>query len=226
MRLSVIVPVYNEAARLPAALAALAAQPGIDEVIVVDGDSDDGSADLARAAGATLVRAPRGRGTQLNAGAAAASGDVLLFLHADVDLPAGAAAIVARALADPRVVAGAFRTWTVVHRRRWLAPLVHIADVRSRVSRAPYGDQAVFVRAGAFWAAGGFPDVPLMEDIALARALRRIGRIRIVPHRVRVSGRRFEAGLVRATVAMNTFPLLFRLGVPPHVLARLYGAPR
>jgi hypothetical protein len=228
-RISVIVPTLNEEARIGRRLAELAATPGLHEVIVVDGGSADGTVALARAAGgARVIAAERGRARQQNAGARAASGDVLLFLHADVGLPRDAATWVARALSDAAVVAGAFRTWTVADgaQRAWLGPLLHLADVRSRYSGLPYGDQALFVRTSEFWAVGGFPDVPLMEDLALAQALRRRGRIRVVSAAVEVSGRRFQARPVYYTALVNAFPLLFRLGVPARVLAALYGAPR
>ena len=156
-----------------------------------------------------------------------ATGEVLLFLHADVGLPADAVAHVGRALADSGVVAGAFRVRTVADDgANWLGPLLRIADLRSRVTRLPYGDQAVFVRREAFDAVGGFPDEPLMEDVVLARRLRRIGRMVTVPAYVRASGRRFLRRPVTSVLAMWTFPMLHRLGVPPRVLARMYGNPR
>lgn len=228
MRLSVVIPTLDEEARIAARLDELAVAPGIHEVLVVDGGSRDATVAIAsRRAGVRVLSAPRGRAAQQNAGAAAASGDVLLFLHADVSLPAGAAAQVARALADPSVVAGAFRTWTVPDARpSLLALLLHLADIRSRYSRLPYGDQAIFVRTGAFRAVGGFPDQPLMEDLELSRRLRRLGRIRIVPASVRVSGRRFLARPVPYTLAVNLFPALYALGVSPAALRRLYGDPR
>ncbi len=180
------------------------------------------------ATGTRLLVAARGRATQMNAGAAAATGDVLLFLHADVELPKEASQGVADALRDPRVVAGAFRTWTVPDgtRRPWLGPLLHLADLRSRYARVPYGDQAIFVRAEAFRAVGGFPEQPLMEDLEIGRRLRRIGRVRTAPSSVRVSGRRFQAHPLTYFIVMNVFPLLYRLGVTPRTLARLYGDPR
>ncbi len=228
MTLSVVVPVLDEARRLGRQLAALGAVAGVDEILVVDGGSRDDTVAIARGApGVRVLAAPRGRGHQMNAGARAARGDVLLFLHADAALPPDAARLIARALDDPRVVAGAFRLHTVAEDGgRWLAPLLRLADVRSRVTRLPYGDQAVFVRRAAFERVGGFPDQPLMEDIELARRLRRVGRIRTVPGVVRVSGRRFLANPVRAVLAMRVFPLLYRLGVSPARLARLYGDPR
>src|SRR5579883_3084497 len=220
--LSVIVPVLDEAARIGRALRALAATPGVDEVIVVDGGSADRTVEIARS-----FPGVRGLGPQMNAGARAASGAVLLFLHADVTLPADAAAHVAAALADPGVVGGAFRTWTVADGGGWpLGPLLHLADLRSRLTRLPYGDQALFVRREAFWRAGGLPAQPLMEDVELARRLRRLGRLVTVPASVRVSGRRFAHNPLRAALALRLLPVLYRLGVAPERLARLYGNPR
>jgi rSAM/selenodomain-associated transferase 2 len=222
--ISVVVPVVDEAAEIGRQLVSLAAIAGLHEVIVVDGGSRDETVAIVRRHGrARLLQAPRGRGRQMNAGARAATGEVLLFLHADCRLPPDAALWVARALADPGVVAGAFRTWTVGDGRRpWLEPWLRLADLRSRVTRFPYGDQAIFVRAGVFWAVGGFPEQPLMEDVELSRRLRRVGRIQTVPAVVRVSGRRFLVHPLRSACAMRLFPLLYRLGVPPHVLARAY----
>jgi GT2 family glycosyltransferase len=162
----------------------------------------------------------------MNAGARATTSEVLLFLHADTRLPDGAQAEIARVLAEPGVVAGAFRTWTVADDpkapRRWLAPLLHLADVRSRVTTLPYGDQALFVRRDAFRAAGGFAEIPLMEDLDLSLRLRKQGRIGRARTSVTVSGRRFLESPVRYTLLVNTFPLLFRMGVAPEKLAALY----
>ena len=225
--LSVIIPVLNEAQRIAACIERVAAQ-GFDEVIVVDGGSTDGTADIVRRTGATLVDAPRGRGQQLNAGARAASGDMLLFLHADVVLPDHAVSIARSTLARDGVVAGAFRTWTVddAAAARWWAPLLHLADVRSRYSGIPYGDQAMFMHTDVFFAAGGFPDVALMEDIALSRRLRSFGRVLIARESVKVSGRRFLSAPIKQTLWVNLFPLLYAFGVSPRTLTRLYGDPR
>jgi rSAM/selenodomain-associated transferase 2 len=227
VKLSVIIPALDEAARIEAAVARLAAEPGIDEIIVVDGGSSDDTAALAGRAGARVIAAPRGRARQQNAGARAASGDTLLFLHADAALPPGAAAVVDRQLATPKVIAGAFRTW---HRaERWgrrRAALLHLADLRSRYSPRPYGDQAIHLRAATFERIGGFPEMALMEDLELSLRLRRLGRIAVAGERVEVSGRRFESAPLYQTALVNVFPLLYLLGVPPSVLARLYGDPR
>jgi len=226
--IAVVIPVLDEEARLGCRLAELAGARGIVEIVVVDGGSRDGTREVARAApGVRLLDAPRGRGSQMNAGARATTAPVLLFLHADVQLPCDFARRIAEALADPAVVAGAFRIRTVADAgRNWLGPVLRTADVRSRLTRHPYGDQAVFVRRAAFERSGGFPEQPLFEDVELARRLRRLGRIRIVPAEVRVSGRRFLRRPLRAVLAMYAFPTLYRLGVSPATLARWYGAPR
>lgn len=167
--------------------------------------------------------AERTRAAGLNAGAAAATGDVLLFLHADVRLPASAARRVEEALRRPGVVAGAFRTRTRAEPGGLpLGPLLRLADIRSRYTSLPYGDQAVFVRAETFFALGGFPNLPLMEDLEMSLRLRRAGRIARVPANVDVSGRRFQRRPIFYTAVVNVYPLLYRLGVPARVLARFY----
>lgn len=226
MTLSVILPVLNEERCIGSRLAELSRMPGIDEVRVVDGGSTDGTLEAVRAyPGATWLTSPRGRASQMNAGARGARGTVLLFLHADVSLPRDAATHVARTLEDPRVVAGAFKTWTVADRaeRSWLAPLLHLADLRSRYTRIPYGDQALFVRRETFLKVGGFPDQPLMEDLELSLRLSRLGRIHTADARVRVSGRRFLARPLFYFLAVNAFPWLYRCGVAPATLLRFYG---
>jgi len=225
-RVSVIVPILDEERILPQALRRLGELRGVDEVIVVDGGSRDRGPEIAATwAGVTLLRAERGRSLQANAGARRAIGEVLLFLHVDVALPADAIAWVNWALRDAAVVAGAFRTWTEAdgETRPFWAPLLHLADMRSRYSGLPYGDQAIFVRAEVFHAVGGFPEVPLMEDLELSRRLRRAGQIVTVPASVRVSGRRFVARPIFYLFVVNLFPLLYRLGVSAATLSKVYG---
>lgn len=224
-RVSAIVPVFNEATRIVAQLSALSQTPGIDEVIVVDGGSSDATVALAQSCeGVRVLTSQRGRGPQMNTGAKAATGDVLWFLHADVALPADAPAMIDDALRDPTVVGGAFRIKTVPDGAAgWPARLLWLADLRSRYSRAPYGDQAIFVRRDAFERLGGFAPIPLFEDLDFSRRLRRAGTLRILTPAVQVSGRRFMARPFYYACLMNTLPLLYRMGVPTTVLARIYG---
>lgn len=227
MRLSVIIPALDEATSIAFRLRELTEMPGIAEIIVADGGSTDGTPVMAQSfIGVRVLVAPKGRARQMNAGAASAEGDVLLFLHADVGLPPDAAQLVEDALLDRAVVAGAFRTRTFADRPSILAPLLRLADLRSRYSSLPYGDQALFVRREAFVRVGGFPDQPLMEDVEMGRRLRRIGRIRTVPRTVRVSGRRWLSRPLFYTLVYNLFPMLYRMGVPARRLAALYGNPR
>jgi len=227
---SIIVPTLDEQDRIERCLGSLGRQFPQGEIIVVDGGSRDATVAIAASLGSDRVRvlaSERSRGAQMNAGAARASGNVLLFLHADVLLPEGAEDWIESTLADPDVVAGAFRTRTVPDAGpSLLRPLLRLADLRSRYTGLPYGDQALFVRAEVFRRIGGFAEIPLMEDLEFARRLRREGKIRTVPASVAVSGRRFLAHPVSAALSMNLFPILFRLGVSPWFLARLYGNPR
>ena len=169
LSISVVMPVLDEERYLEQQLRHVHALPGIAEILVVDGGSSDRTLEIARSSsGVRVCSAPRGRGTQMNVGARAAKGNVLLFLHADVVLPENAAVMVERALSDSSIVAGAFRTRTVPdeEHRGWTW-FLRFADVRSRFTNLPYGDQALFVRRDAFFAVGGFPNEALMEDLEL-----------------------------------------------------------
>lgn len=227
MKLTVVVPVLNEEQLIANALARLLRQLPDADIIVVDGGSLDRTVSLAQhLTGVTVLQGPHGRAQQMNLGAAHASGDVLLFLHADTQLPDTAREAIAIVLADPDVVGGAFRIRTTAEPPPWWAFALHAADLRSRYSGLPYGDQGIFCRAAVFRAIGGFPDLRLMEDLAFSQALRKQGRLVVSREQVTVSARRFVAHPVRAFLAMNTFPILFRLGVSTHTLERLYGNPR
>jgi len=219
--LSVIVPTLDEAEALPAALAA-ARQPGVTEIIVVDGGSRDGTLALARTLADRVLETARGRARQMNAGAAVARGDVLLFLHADTRLPAGYAQAVARALADPRVVGGRFdvRLDATGLAYRVVGRLI---SVRSRVTRVATGDQAIFIRRAVFARLGGYPAVPLMEDVALSRALKRAGRVACLGETVVTSARRWQRhGVARTVLLMWALRAAYYAGVSPARLARIY----
>jgi len=221
-RLSVVVPALNEAARIHAALEALAPlRARGHEVIVVDGGSEDATMELALPLATQVIEAARGRALQMNAGARAARGDAFIFLHADTCLPARADELVLRAL--EHAAWGRFDV-EIEGRHRLLKIVAAAMNLRSRLSGIATGDQAIFVRRDAF---PGFPEIALMEDIALSRELKRRGRPACLRERVRTSGRRWEArGVLRTIFLMWRLRLLYALGVPPQRLAREYADPR
>ncbi len=156
----------------------------------------------------------------MNLGAAGASGEILLFLHADSRLPTGAFEAVRRTFDDPAVVGGAFRL-AIDSPRRSLRMIARAANWRTRLSGVPYGDQGIFVRRAIFNELGGFPDLPLMEDLEFARRLKRKGRVVLLTGPIVTSPRRWEReGVGFVTLRNQLFVLLFFLGVPPARLAR------
>ena len=227
-QLSIIMPVLDEAGLIVVALQALSPfrQRGA-EVIVVDGGSRDGTADLARPHADDIVTAPRGRATQMNDGAVIARGDVLLFLHADTRLPPEADRRVLDGLAQSGRAWGRFDV-AIAGDSPWLPIVAAAINLRSRLSGIASGDQAMFVRREAFSAAKSFPDIPLMEDIALSRALKRVSPPLCLADKVTTSGRRWERhGVWRTIFLMWRLRLAYFLGAEPTALARRYGyAPR
>ncbi len=200
MALSVVIPALDEGGRIEAALASASA-PGV-ELVVVDGGSRDDTVARARALGARVLVSAPGRARQLEAGARAAAGDLLLFLHADTRLPPGYDAAVTRALGDPRVAGGAFR-FRFDRASRALRLVEWGARLRGAFLRLPYGDQAIFLRRSLLEAIGGVPQVPILEDLDLVRAIRRAGRLVLLPLPVVTSARRYEAGGVLRTMLRN-----------------------
>ena len=221
LTLSIIVPVLDEAAALPALLLRLStlAQGGC-EVIIADGGSTDGSLAIAAQAGFTVVHATRGRARQMNAGAAQASGQALLFLHADTCLPDGAAVLIAAALQTS--CWGRFDIH-IAGRPRMLRVIGCMMNWRSRLSGIATGDQAMFVGRAAFDQVQGFPDQPLMEDIALSARLRKLARPACIRQRAITSGRRWEKnGVWRTMLLMWRLRFAYWRGVPPGHLAEAY----
>ena len=220
-RVSIIVPVLNEAPGIVAHLEALQAFRARDvEVIVADGGSCDGSAELARPLADRVVVAPSGRAAQMNAGAGAASGGALLFLHADTRLPPDADRLAQAALEA--------RPWgrfdVEIEGRHPLLRLVgFMMNLRSRLTGVATGDQAIFVRRATFASLGGYAAIPLMEDVELSRRLRRLAPPACVRERVLTSGRRWEShGVVRTIILMWGLRLAYRLGADPARLAERY----
>ena len=221
-RLTIIVPVLDEAAIIVDALQALKPLRACGaEIIVVDGGSGDGTPELAEPLADRVTAAPRGRGAPMNAGAALGSGDALLFLHADTRLPAHADRLIAAAL--QRRAWGRFDL-RIAGRHPLLAVVARMINWRSRLTGIATGDQAIFVGREAFLAVGGFPDLPLMEDIAMSRRLKRLCRPFCIAAPVVTSGRRWEHdGVIRTIVLMWRLRLAYYFGVAPARLALRYG---
>ncbi|WP_035987759.1 TIGR04283 family arsenosugar biosynthesis glycosyltransferase [Leptolyngbya sp. KIOST-1] len=226
--ISIIIPTLNEARNLPQTLASLPGATNV-EVVVVDGGSGDQTAAVARGLGVRVIESAPGRSRQLNAGATVATGDMLLFLHADTRLPAGFDGAMRRTLAQPGVVAGAFRL-AIDGPGRGLRWVEWGVSLRSRWLQMPYGDQGIFLTAETFRALGGFPDLPMMEDFELVRRLRKRGKVAIAPTAVMTSDRRWQRlGILRTTLANQVMIAGYLLGLDPHKLARWYkdlGKPR
>ncbi len=236
MRLTIVIPTFNANAHLPGALRALAAPPenpaasplsGADavpaEIIVADGGSSDGTPELAVAGGARLIKSPRGRGAQLEAGAHAARGDWLLFLHADTRLGDGWRAAVAAFAADPaNAKRAAYFGFALDDGKPAARRLEAMVAWRCRTLALPYGDQGLLIAREFYEELGRYRDWPLMEDVEFVR---RIGRERLValPIAAVTSAQRYRrSGYVAQSLRNLVLLSLFFLGVPPRALARLY----
>ncbi len=222
--ISVVIPALNEADNIAAAIRSCAGEVG--EVVVVDGGSVDATTVIAASEGAHVICAARGRAAQMNAGAATVSGDIVLFLHADTRLPAGFDRVVHAAMQDAAVVGGRFDIDLQPG-----SPLIwltaRLISLRSRLSRIATGDQAIFVRRAVFDAIGGFPDLPIMEDLAFSIELKRRGRIACLRQRVVSDSRRWRSdGVVRTILLMWTMRFLYFLGASPVWLRKLYADTR
>jgi rSAM/selenodomain-associated transferase 2 len=223
--ISIILPVLDEADRINLAIGHLRALEANDgrEIIVVDGDPSGSTIREVRDRGVKTATSARGRAIQMNHGAALASGSILLFLHADTMLPVGAVSLVRAALRDPRVQAGAFNLGIASDRPIFRITEQYVA-LRTRLTRIPFGDQAIFIRRSYFDFIGGFREIPVMEDVDLMKRIRTRGdRISIIPAQVRTSARRWEReGILSCTFRNWSLQLAFALGVKPEKLARWY----
>ncbi|MEE9614935.1 MAG: TIGR04283 family arsenosugar biosynthesis glycosyltransferase [Thermodesulfobacteriota bacterium] len=225
MKISVVIPALNEAENVREAIASARAEGGEGgggevEVIVVDGGSSDETSALAEAAGVRVVRSSAGRGVQMDAGAEAASGDLLLFLHADTKLPEGWYGAIRNCMEDEGVAGGGF-TLAIDAPGPGLRLVERGARLRYKLFGLIYGDQAIFVRRELFLKVGGFRGLPLMEDVDLVRRLAAAGRVVCLPERITTSARRWiEPGVAVNTFKNWSFVALYYLGVSP---TRLYG---
>lgn len=221
MRVSVIIPTLNEADRVAGAIAS-ARQQGDCEIIVADGESSDRTRDAATGADC-VIGAPRGRALQQNAAAKVATGDVLLFLHADCRLMPGALESMHQALADESCVGGCFRQSIASPRYKYR--LVERGNaLRVQLWKWAYGDQGIFVRRQTFNRLGGFPELALMEDLFFIKRLKREGRVVLLDAEIEVSPRRWEKnGVVRQTLRNWAWLTLVHCGLSPNRLAGWYA---
>jgi rSAM/selenodomain-associated transferase 2 len=222
MRICIIVPVLNEAANIRQFLSNLRTNAPDAHIIVADGESRDGTAQLARDLCDRVITSTPGRARQMNCGARVACGEVLWFLHADSEVPPNCLKQIMNALHDPRVVGGYFRMGfpRAEPVYRLSDTLAHYLGVLLRVR---FGDHGIFCRRSAFEALGGYPDVPLMEDAELFRALLRLGRMSLITDRITTSARRYEQiGPYRLTSAYALIAALYVIGTPLPILSRIY----
>jgi rSAM/selenodomain-associated transferase 2 len=225
MMISVIIPVLHEGERIHEILSSLksAASDVPYEVIVVDGNSSGSTIAHIVNSGAITLITPRGRALQMNAGAAQARGSILLFLHADTLLPHNALPKIMEALSDSRFVGGSFDLG--IQNRRWIFRVIGLAaSWKHRLTRVPYGDQAIFMRRSYFEDMGGYPEIPLMEDVELMKRVKqRKGRIIILPAAVATSSRKWETEGVSYTIVRNwIIQALYLFGMPAERLVRYY----
>jgi rSAM/selenodomain-associated transferase 2 len=228
--ISIIIPVLNEASTINKTLASLKKASNI-EIIVVDGGSEDETVAIAQSCGIKVLSSPPGRATQMNRGAAAATGDILLFLHGDTRLPNNFDTMVRQALSgfpgthlgtSQNTIAGAFEL-NIDSDMPSLRLIEKMVNLRSRYLQMPYGDQAIFLKASVFHEIGGFPDLPIMEDFEFVRRLQPLGKIQIVPAPVLTSGRRWQKlGILKTTLINQLIIIGYFLGIPPDQLARWY----
>ena len=219
--LSIIIPTLNEEHVLGRTLSQLEHKKNC-EVIVVDGGSRDTTLELAQKSGCRIITSPKGRCRQMNLGAAEATGEILLFLHADTLLPEDFPELIFDALNHPFIAAGAF-SLAIDSPSKSLAAIAFFANLRSRFLHLPYGDQALFANRGTFNAIGGFPEMEIMEDFVFIQKMKKEGKIVILRECATTSARRWQnMGIIRTTLINQLIVCGYNLGVPPAILAKWY----
>ncbi|MDF5735007.1 MULTISPECIES: TIGR04283 family arsenosugar biosynthesis glycosyltransferase [unclassified Nostoc] len=220
-KISIIIPTFNEVGNIKEAIATTQQSTNI-EIIVVDAGSEDGTVKIAQSLGIKVISSSPGRAVQMNTGAVAANGNILLFLHADTRLPTGFDDMIRMALQQPGTVAGAFnlRIDASLLSLRWVEWGV---NMRSHFCQMPYGDQAIFLTKAVFQQIGGFPELPIMEDFELMRRLKRTGRIVIIPTPVVTSARRWlQKGVFKTTILNQIVIIAYLLGISPKRICSWY----
>ncbi|MEH2162844.1 MAG: TIGR04283 family arsenosugar biosynthesis glycosyltransferase [Nostoc sp.] len=220
-KIYIIIPTLNEAGNIKEAIATTQPNTNI-EVIIVDGGSKDDTIEIAKSLNVKVISSSPSRAVQMNTGAIAATGEILLFLHADTRLPIGFDEMIRTALQQPGIVAGAFklRIDASLLSLRWVELGVNL---RSHFCQMPYGDQAIFLTKEVFQQIGGFPELPIMEDFELIRRLKPIGRIVIIPTPVLTSARRWlQKGVFKTTLLNQIVIIAYLLGVSPERIRSWY----
>ncbi|MGD9230170.1 MAG: TIGR04283 family arsenosugar biosynthesis glycosyltransferase [Desulfobacterales bacterium] len=221
-RISIIIPAINEAHNISKTIESIG--PGDKkEVIVIDGGSNDDTVSIAKSLGARVFTSTPPRARQMNRGAAQAAGDVLVFLHADTRLPEKFEDFIINSFKQPKMVAGAFEL-RINSPTPGLRLIERLANWRSRLLRMPYGDQAIFLSSKLFHCLGGFPDIPIMEDVELIRRLQKQGEIITLPIPVSTSPRRWQnVGILKTTLINQLVIAAYVMGIAPEVISRWYG---
>ncbi|MFM6191899.1 MAG: TIGR04283 family arsenosugar biosynthesis glycosyltransferase [Planktothrix sp.] len=220
-QISIIIPVLNEADNIESVINQIQKTENI-EIIIVDGGSQDHTVEIAQSLGVKVIVTQRGRALQMNAGAKIATGEILLFLHGDTQLPTEFEKDVRKIWINDNIIAGAFQL--KIDNSQWSLRLIEKTVFwRSKYLQMPYGDQAIFIKASTFWQVGGFPEQPIMEDFEFIRRLNRLGKIEILSSSVITSGRRWQKLGVFKTTLINQFVVFgYYLGISPIKLSQWY----